>query len=103
MFHALTDPVRRDMLERLTAGPATVSQLAEPFDMSLPAVMQHLKVLEAAGLVSTEKIGRVRTCRLEPAALREAEQWIGQRRTPWEHRLDRLGQALAEEPRHTKE
>jgi DNA-binding transcriptional ArsR family regulator len=98
VFQALSDPVRRAVLERLCSGPATVSQLAEPFDMSLPAVLQHLRVLEAAGLVSTEKVGRVRTCRLEPAALRESESWLSQRRTTWERRLDRLDDLLATDP-----
>ena len=98
VFHALADPTRRDLVERLSRGPATVSELAEPLDMTLPAVFQHLQVLEASGLVDSEKIGRVRTCRIEPAALRSAEQWINQRRTDWERRLDRLGEYLAEHP-----
>ncbi|MGZ8377173.1 MAG: ArsR/SmtB family transcription factor [Gemmatirosa sp.] len=96
LFHALADPTRRALVERLTRGPASVSALAEPMAMSLPAVLQHLQVLEASGLVCTEKVGRVRTCRLEPAALRTAEQWISQRRTQWQRRLDRLGAYLAE-------
>jgi DNA-binding transcriptional ArsR family regulator len=96
LFHALADPTRRALVERLTRGPASVSALAEPMAMSLPAVLQHLQVLEASGLVCTEKVGRVRTCRLEPAALRTAEQWITQRRTQWERRLERLGAYLAE-------
>ena len=82
------------MLERLTRGPATVSQLAEPLDMTLSAVVQHLAVLEDSGLVKTRKIGRVRTCQVEPAALSLAEQWINERRTMWERRLDRLGDYL---------
>ncbi|MGZ8468744.1 MAG: ArsR/SmtB family transcription factor [Gemmatirosa sp.] len=96
LFHALADPTRRALVERLTRGPASVSALAEPMAMSLPAVLQHLQVLEASGLVCTEKVGRVHTCRLEPAALRTAEQWISQRRTQWQRRLDRLGAYLAE-------
>ena len=84
------------MVEQLSRGPASVSELAEPLAMSLPAVMQHLQVLEASGLVRTEKIGRVRTCTIEPAALTLAEQWIGARRTLWERRLDRLGEYLEE-------
>ena len=96
MFHALADPSRRLMLDRLTAGPATVSDLARPFAMSLPAVVQHLKVLEASGLVASQKVGRVRTCHVETGALRAAEQWINERRTTWERRLDRLGDILAE-------
>ena len=90
-FQALADPTRRTMVERLTRGPASVSDLARPLSMSLPAVMQHLAVLEGSGLVVSEKIGRVRTCRIEPAALSLAEQWINARRTEWERRLDRLG------------
>jgi DNA-binding transcriptional ArsR family regulator len=97
-FQALADPSRRVMVDRLTRGPASVSQLAEPLAMSLPAVYQHLQVLEASGLVRTEKAGRVRTCSIEPAALRSAEQWISDRRTTWERRLDRLGDYLAEHP-----
>jgi DNA-binding transcriptional ArsR family regulator len=96
MFHALADPTRRGMVERLSRGPASVSELAQPLDMTLSAVMQHLQVLEASGLVRSEKIGRVRNCRVEPMALRRAEQWIAERRTIWEGRLDRLGDYLAE-------
>lgn len=95
MFQALADPGRRSMLERLTRGPASVSELAKPLAMSLPAVVQHLQVLVASGLVKTEKVGRVRTCQLQPAALRSAEQWIADRRMIWERRLDRLGEYLA--------
>ena len=76
MFHALADPARRVMVERLSSGPASVSELAQPLAMSLPAVVQHLQVLEASGLVRSEKVGRVRTCRIEPTALRPAEHWI---------------------------
>jgi DNA-binding transcriptional ArsR family regulator len=96
LFQALADPTRRVLVERLSRGPASVSALAEPLTMSLPGVMQHLQVLEASGLVRSEKVGRVRTCRIEPAALRQAEQWITKRRTSWERRLDRLGDFLAE-------
>lgn len=85
------------MVERLSRGPASVSELAQPLAMSLPAVVQHLHVLEASGLVRSEKVGRVRTCRIEPVALRPAEQWITERRTSWERRLDRLGAYLAEQ------
>ncbi|MCD7059530.1 ArsR/SmtB family transcription factor [Pelagibacterium xiamenense] len=95
-FHALADPVRRQMLERLTDGPASVSELAKPLPMSLPAVMQHLAVLEESGLVTTKKVGRVRTCQIEPDALGRAEDWINERRTLWSQRLDRLGDFLAE-------
>jgi DNA-binding transcriptional ArsR family regulator len=85
------------MVERLSRGPASVSDLAQPLAMSLSAVVQHLQVLEASGLVRSEKAGRVRTCRIEPAALRTAEDWIGTRRTTWERRLDRLAEYLATE------
>jgi DNA-binding transcriptional ArsR family regulator len=96
VFHALADPNRRVIVERLSRGPASVSELARPLPMSLPAVVQHLHVLEASGLVRSEKIGRVRTCRIEPAALRPVEQWISARRTSWERRFDRLGEYLDE-------
>jgi DNA-binding transcriptional ArsR family regulator len=89
-FHALADPTRRGMLARLSRAPATVSELARPFAISLPAVMQHLQLLEASGLVRSEKKGRVRTCRLEPRALAAAEGWIAEQRALWEGRLDRL-------------
>lgn len=94
LFHALADPARRAMLERLSRGPAPVSELARPLPMSLPSAMQHLGVLEAAGLVRSEKVGRVRTCAIEPKALSQAEQWINAQRIEWEHRLDRLGEYL---------
>jgi DNA-binding transcriptional ArsR family regulator len=90
LFHALADPARRAMIERLGRGPAPVSELARPLPMTLPSVMQHLGVLEAAGLVRTEKIGRVRTCTIEGGTLSQAEQWINARRLEWERRLDRL-------------
>ena len=96
VFDALADPTRRGMVERLSRGPATVSDLARPLPISLPAVVQHLHVLEASGLVRSKKTGRVRTCRIEPSALRTAERWIEARRTSWERRLDRLGDYLAE-------
>jgi DNA-binding transcriptional ArsR family regulator len=94
MFQALADPSRRGMIERLCAGPASVSELAQPLAMSLPSVMQHLQLLEGAGLVRSEKVGRVRTCRLEPEALSAAETWINQRRVLMERKLDRLGEYL---------
>jgi DNA-binding transcriptional ArsR family regulator len=97
MFQALADPSRRVMLERLSRGPTSVSELAEPLAMSLSAVVQHLQVLEASGLVRTEKVGRVRTCRIDPTALRTAEEWIARRRAMWARRLDRLGDYLAEQ------
>jgi DNA-binding transcriptional ArsR family regulator len=100
LFHALADPARRDIVERLSRGPASVSTLARPLAMSLPAVMQHLHVLETSGLVRSEKIGRVRTCRIEPAALRTVERWVAGRRTSWERRLDRLDDYLAEQQQH---
>jgi DNA-binding transcriptional ArsR family regulator len=97
LFHALADPTRRDMVERLSLGPASVSQLAEPLAMSLSAVMQHLAVLEASGVVESEKVGRVRTCRIVPASLHRAETWFAGQRALWERRLDALGDFLAEE------
>jgi len=103
VFQALADPTRRAMVERLVRGPASVSALAEPLRMSLPAVMQHLQVLEASGLVRSEKVGRVRTCQVVPSTLRTAEEWIGERRTLWERRLDRLGEYLAEHPDHPQD
>jgi DNA-binding transcriptional ArsR family regulator len=102
-FQALADPARRLMVDRLSRGPASVSELARPLAMSLPGVVQHLHVLEASGLVRSEKVGRVRTCRIEPAALLGAEQWITERRAAWEGRLDRLGEYLAEHPDPAKE
>jgi DNA-binding transcriptional ArsR family regulator len=89
-FQALADPTRRGMLARLSLGPASVSELAKPLPMSLPAVLQHLQLLEASGLVRSEKKGRVRTCSIEPKALTAAERWIGEQRTIWEGRIDRL-------------
>ena len=89
-FQALADPTRRGMLARLSRGPASVSELAKPLTMSLPAVLQHLQLLEASGLVRSQKTGRVRTCSIEPKALSAAERWIGEQRAIWEGRLDRL-------------
>ena len=96
VFHALGDPTRRAILERLSQGPISASRLAEPLEVTLAAVMQHLQVLEESGLVRTEKLGRVRTCRIEPEGLSVAAQWIADRRSIWERRLDRLGEFLAE-------
>ena len=93
-FSALADRTRRSIVERLSRGEASVSELARPLAMSLPAVMQHISLLESSGLVRSEKIGRVRTCSLDTAALGQAEQWIQQRRVEWDHRLDRLGDYL---------
>lgn len=93
-FQALADPTRRAMVERLTRGPASVSELKAPLRMSLPAAMQHLAVLEAAGLVTSRKSGRVRTCEIQLPALSDAERWLARRRHEWEQRLDRLGDYL---------
>jgi DNA-binding transcriptional ArsR family regulator len=93
-FQALADKSRRCMVERLALGSASVSELAEPLAMSLAAVVQHVQVLEACGLVKTEKVGRTRMCRIEPAAMTAAEKWITDRRRGWETRLDRLGDLL---------
>jgi DNA-binding transcriptional ArsR family regulator len=97
VFHALGDPTRRAIVERLSRGPVSVSHLAQPLAITLAAVVQHLQILEASGLVHTEKAGRVRTCRIETQGLSAAEQWIADRRTEWERKLDRLGEFLAEE------
>jgi DNA-binding transcriptional ArsR family regulator len=96
VFHALGDPTRRAIVEKLSEGPLSVSRLAGPLDITVTAVMQHLQVLEESGLVHTEKVGRVRTCRVEPAGLSVLEQWISDRRSMWERRLDRLRDLLAE-------
>jgi DNA-binding transcriptional ArsR family regulator len=93
-FAALADPARRAIVERLTRGPATVSELARPLPMSLPAAMLHLKVLEESGLVTSAKVGRVRTCQVNPAMLSQAENWVADRRATWERNLDRLGAFL---------
>ena len=94
MFHALADGSRRAMVERLSRGPASVSELAKPFQMALPTVVQHLGVLEGAGIVSSAKVGRVRTYQLVPGALDPAADWIGRQRLPAERHLDRLGTFL---------
>ena len=93
-FHALADPTRRSMVERLARGQASVSELARRYEMSLPAVVQHLAILEDSGLVRSEKVGRVRTFSMVPPALSLAEKWFNQRRSQWEQRLDRLGEHL---------
>ena len=96
VFHALGDPTRRAMVERLSKGPISVTQLAEPLAITLAAVVQHLQILEESGLVHTEKVGRIRTCRIETAGLSVVEQWINDRRSTWERRFDRLGQLLTD-------
>lgn len=96
VFHALGDPTRRAIVEKLSAGAISASSLAKPLDITLAAVVQHLQVLERSGLVRTTKIGRVRTCRIEPEGLTIAERWIEERRSLWERRLDRLGAVLDE-------
>jgi DNA-binding transcriptional ArsR family regulator len=96
-FQALADPTRRGLVDRLVEAPASVSQLAAPLDMTMSAVVQHLQVLEAAGLVRSQKIGRVRTYQADHEGLRALEAWLHERRTPAERRLDRLGQVLAEQ------
>ncbi|HZS41578.1 MAG TPA: metalloregulator ArsR/SmtB family transcription factor [Polyangia bacterium] len=97
VFHALADPTRRAMVERLIAGPTSVSKLAAPFDVSLSAIGQHVRLLETSGLVRSIKVGRVRTVELVPKTLAAAERWFANHRAIWERRLDRLG-ALLEEP-----
>jgi DNA-binding transcriptional ArsR family regulator len=96
VFHALGDPTRRAILDLLSAGPLSVSRLATPLDITLTAVVQHLQVLEESGLVQTEKVGRVRTCRIETAGFSVLEQWIRDHRSMWERSLDRLGDLLSE-------
>lgn len=96
VFHALGDPTRRAIVEKLSVRPLSVSSLAMPLAITLAAVVQHLQVLEKCGLIHTEKVGRVRTCRIEPAGLSVVDQWIDDRRSLWEKRFDRLGELLAE-------
>jgi DNA-binding transcriptional ArsR family regulator len=101
VFHALGDPTRRRLVEQLCRGPASASDLAEPLGITLAAVVQHLQVLERSGVVRTQKVGRVRTCRIEPAGLNVAAEWIAERKSLWERRLDRLGDILAQEEQST--
>ena len=102
VFQALGDPARRDMVDRLSRGPASVSELAKPLAMTLSAVVQHLQVLEASGLVRSEKLGRVRTCRLESSVLQGAERWLASRRARWDGHFDRLGEYLDEQAKNEK-
>lgn len=97
IFQALGDPTRRAILDRLSLGPQSVSKLAEPLGVTVTAIGQHLQVLEETGFVRTEKVGRVRSCRLESAGFRAVEQWAVEHRTTWERRLDILGSLLAED------
>jgi len=97
VFHALGDPTRRAIVDRLSAAPSSVSRLAEPLDITVTAVAQHLAVLEACGLVKTEKVGRVRTCRIESAGFDALQGWIAEHRTLWERRLDALGDIVDED------
>jgi DNA-binding transcriptional ArsR family regulator len=97
ILRALAEPTRRTIVERLSRGPASVSDLARPFDMTLAAVVQHLQVLEESGLIRSEKVGRVRTCRIEPGGLKAVSDWVAERRALMERRFDRLGEILAEE------
>jgi DNA-binding transcriptional ArsR family regulator len=101
VFHALGDSTRRRLVEHLSRGPASVSDLAKPLGITLAAVVQHLQVLERSGVVRTQKVGRVRTCRIEPTGLNVAAEWIADRQSLWERRLDRLGDMLAEEDQTT--
>jgi DNA-binding transcriptional ArsR family regulator len=101
VFHAFGDPTRRKLVEQLSLGPASVSDLAKPLGITLAAVVQHLQILERSGVVRTQKVGRVRTCRIEPAGLDIVAEWIAERRSLWERRLDRLGDLLAEEQQPT--
>ena len=99
IFRAIADPTRRAMVDRLAQGEASLTELAKPFDMSLPAVHQHLRLLEESGVIVTSKEGRVRSCHLDPKVLRKAEDWFARRRAMWERRLDALDAYLAREPR----
>ena len=103
VFHAFGDPTRRKLVEQLSHGPVSASALAKPLGITLAAVVQHLQVLEHSGVVRTQKVGRVRTCRIEPSGLNVAAEWIAERRSLWERRLDRLGDLLAEEEPPTGE
>ncbi len=96
VFHALADPTRRAVLHQLSGGEASISELAEPHDMALPSFLQHIQVLEDSGLIRSKKIGRVRTCRMEPKQLSKAEQWISRQQAIWEARLDRMEAYLDE-------
>lgn len=97
IFRALGDPTRRSIVERVSQAPASLSRLAEPFGITLAAVVQHVQVLEESGLLRTEKVGRVRTCSVDPAGLDAIERWVRDRRSTWDRRLDRLGEILAED------
>lgn len=102
VFHALSDATRRQMIERLSEGPVSASELAKPLGVSLAAVVQHLQVLEECSLVRSQKVGRTRLCRMEPAGLRAVENWITERRTSWERKFDRLGDLLSDEGSHDR-
>jgi DNA-binding transcriptional ArsR family regulator len=95
VFSALADPTRRAIIARLSQGEASVGELAQPFDMALPSLMKHIRVLESGGLVCSEKHGRIRTCRLMPGAIKGAENWLVEQRAIWEARLDRLESYVA--------
>jgi DNA-binding transcriptional ArsR family regulator len=101
VFHALGDPTRRAIVEALSRGPASVSAVARPLDMSLSAVLQHLQILESSGLIRSQKVGRTRVCQIEPAALSAVEEWVARRRSAWESRFDRLAEVLAEPDEET--
>lgn len=101
VFHALADANRRAVIERLTRGPATVSELAAQLGVTVAATVQHLRVLQDSELVRSEKAGRVRTCQIDPAGLRNAEAWLQRQRTAWEHRLDRLGAVLDDQTKES--
>jgi DNA-binding transcriptional ArsR family regulator len=100
VFRALGDPTRRNMVEHLVKGPATVSELARPLEITLSAVVQHLAILESSGVVTSKKLGRTRTCRIEPVGLQLAADWFAGQRALWERRLDRLGDVLTEDIRN---
>lgn len=101
-FSALADPTRRAIVSRLCNGPKSVSELSEPFDLALPSLLKHVRVLEHSGLVRSEKVGRVRTCKIEPHALQATEAWIHQHISVWENRLDRMEAHIEEMRGRTK-
>jgi DNA-binding transcriptional ArsR family regulator len=97
VFQALADPTRRAVLGRLGEGPASVTELAAPFDMALPSFLKHVRQLEAGGLIRTRKVGRVRTCAIAPGPIETAERWLSEQRAIWEARADRLEAFVTEE------
>ena len=100
LFQALSDPTRRAVLARLARGPASVSELAQPFDMALPSFMKHVRVLEESGWIRTQKEGRVRTCAIDPRQFTAVQEWLNEQRAIWEARTDRLEQFVLDQEKH---